>query len=124
MGYIKYSISVTTSGDARSNLEQKSLESAEKQELSIPMNIQLKYKQIIIRLFKAKNLVAMDDNGRSDPYVKFYLSDIEIKSKIVEKTLEPYFYQKLYLPTIYPSMAQKLKMVIKDRVYLNSKTFS
>lgn len=39
MGYVKYSVSVTTSGDARSNLEQKSLENAENQELTIPMNI-------------------------------------------------------------------------------------
>ena len=62
----------------------------------------------------------MDDNGSADPYVKFYLSDLEIKSKWLTKTLTPFFYQKLYLPTIIPSMTKNLKMTIKDYDKYNS----
>ncbi|NXU77604.1 MCTP1 protein, partial [Oreotrochilus melanogaster] len=44
---------------------------------------------VSITLIEGRELKAMDDNGLSDPYVKFRLGHQKYKSKIVPKTLNP-----------------------------------
>ncbi|XP_056322395.1 multiple C2 and transmembrane domain-containing protein 1 isoform X2 [Danio aesculapii] len=44
---------------------------------------------VSIRLIEGRNLIAMDQNGFSDPYVKFKLGPEKYKSKTIPKTLNP-----------------------------------
>ncbi len=60
------------------------------------------------------NIVKMDKKGGADPYVKFILGGLEIKTKKRTDTLNPKFYQILKIPTIFPTITQNLKMIFKD----------
>jgi hypothetical protein len=47
-----------------------------------------------IVLIEGSNLLSMDDNGLSDPYVKFRLENERYKSKIVRRTLNPRYLEQ------------------------------
>jgi Ca2+-dependent lipid-binding protein len=44
---------------------------------------------LLVHLQGGKNLISADINGLSDPYVLFRLGDVAIKSRVVEKSLNP-----------------------------------
>ncbi|XP_061762223.1 multiple C2 and transmembrane domain-containing protein 1-like isoform X6 [Nerophis ophidion] len=44
---------------------------------------------VSISLIEGRSLQPMDDNGRSDPYVKFKMGHQKYKSKVIPKTLNP-----------------------------------
>ncbi|XP_061906968.1 multiple C2 and transmembrane domain-containing protein 1 isoform X2 [Entelurus aequoreus] len=44
---------------------------------------------VSISLIEGRSLQPMDDNGRSDPYVKFRMGHQKYKSKVIPKTLNP-----------------------------------
>jgi len=44
---------------------------------------------LLVHLQRGKNLISADINGLSDPYVSFRLGDVTVKSRVVEKSLNP-----------------------------------
>lgn len=46
--------------------------------------------------------------------MKFYFGEIKIKTKTVENSLSPIFNQILYIPMIYPSIQDNIRMSFKD----------
>jgi Ca2+-dependent lipid-binding protein len=48
-------------------------------------------------LIEGNNLLSMDDNGLSDPYVKFKLENERYRSKTVRRTLNPRFLEQFQL---------------------------
>jgi hypothetical protein len=116
MGFIKFSACFDRVTQSHPNLEALSLghSNASFDLLAIPPEIKLQSKQLIIKVFKGKNIVPMDLDGSADPFVKFNIGGTKIKSNIKKSTLEPQFYQILYIPLLYPSVLEKMIMKFKD----------
>ena len=65
-----------------------------------------------IVLVEGNNLISMDDNGFSDPYVKFKLEGERYRSKTILRTLNPKFLEQFDL-YCYDSN----KMILQVSVY-------
>jgi len=55
------------------------------------------HRHLSIKLKEAKGIPAADTNGKSDPYVIITLNGQKKKSKTIEKTLEPKWYEDFRL---------------------------
>ncbi|XP_032671978.1 multiple C2 and transmembrane domain-containing protein isoform X2 [Odontomachus brunneus] len=71
---------------------------------------------VTIVLVEAKNLLPMDIDGLSDPYVKFRLGTEKYKSKVVNKTLNPVWLEQFDLHLYEdPYLGQELEVTVWDR---------
>ncbi|XP_071844692.1 multiple C2 and transmembrane domain-containing protein 1-like isoform X3 [Apostichopus japonicus] len=69
---------------------------------------------VTIVLLEGKNLISMDDNGLSDPYVKFKLDGEKFKSKVESKTLSPKWMEQFDLK-IYEDQSSILELSVWDK---------
>ncbi|XP_014664706.1 PREDICTED: multiple C2 and transmembrane domain-containing protein 1-like isoform X2 [Priapulus caudatus] len=69
---------------------------------------------VTIVLVEGKNLLPMDANGLSDPYVKFRLSNEKYKSKVAFKTLNPNWLEQFDLH-MFDDQSKQLEMTIWDK---------
>ncbi|XP_054875371.1 multiple C2 and transmembrane domain-containing protein 1 isoform X3 [Amphiprion ocellaris] len=69
---------------------------------------------VSIALIEGRNLIPMDDNGLSDPYVKFRLGPQKYKSKTVPKTLSPQWREQFDLH-LYEETGGVLEITVWDR---------
>lgn len=69
---------------------------------------------VTIVLVEGKNLLPMDENGTSDPYVKFLLGTEKYKSKIALKTLNPHWAEQFNLH-MYADQPKVLEMSVYDK---------
>lgn len=118
MGFIKYSVNFVRAGEKRTNLEEAYDPNMTRDalvNLDIPPEILMKQQQLIVHLYKGARIVKMDTVGAgADPYVKLDLGGLKIKTDYKKNQLEPVFAQKLFIPTIYPSVVDTLKLNFKD----------
>ncbi len=56
----------------------------------------------------------MDSDGKADPYVKFDLGGLKIRTEYKKTTLNPFYNKKLLIPTIYPTIVNSLRISFKD----------
>ncbi|XP_015119565.1 multiple C2 and transmembrane domain-containing protein isoform X3 [Diachasma alloeum] len=71
---------------------------------------------VTIVLVEAKNLIPMDIDGESDPYVKFRLGTEKYKSKVVNKTVNPVWLEQFDLHLYEdPYLGQELEVTVWDR---------
>ncbi|XP_076679174.1 multiple C2 domain and transmembrane region protein isoform X2 [Andrena cerasifolii] len=71
---------------------------------------------VTIVLVEAKNLLPMDIDGLSDPFVKFRLGTEKYKSKVVHKTLNPVWLEQFDLHLYEdPYLGQELEVTVWDR---------
>ncbi|XP_059155457.1 multiple C2 and transmembrane domain-containing protein 1-like isoform X7 [Physella acuta] len=75
--------------NAKRSLFRRSTRSTESATASKKLKMQLWNGVVNIILVEGSNLVSMDDNGLSDPYVKFKLGTEKYRSKFKSKTLNP-----------------------------------
>ncbi|ELT94467.1 hypothetical protein CAPTEDRAFT_227763 [Capitella teleta] len=68
---------------------------------------------VTIVLVEGKGLMAMDDNGYSDPYVKFRLGNERYKSKYKSKTLKPRWLERFDL-LMYDDQTSTLEISVWD----------
>nr|QEN96197.1 multiple C2 domain and transmembrane region protein 1b isoform 1 [Danio rerio] len=69
---------------------------------------------VSIRLIEGRNLIAMDQNGFSDPYVKFKLGPQKYKSKTIPKTLNPQWREQFDLH-LYDEEGRILEISVWDK---------
>ncbi|XP_008278984.1 multiple C2 and transmembrane domain-containing protein 1 isoform X2 [Stegastes partitus] len=69
---------------------------------------------VSIALIEGRNLIPMDPNGLSDPYVKFRLGPQKYKSKTVPKTLSPQWREQFDLH-LYEETGGILEITVWDR---------
>lgn len=70
---------------------------------------------VTIVLIEGKDLVAMDDNGLSDPYVRFQIGKERYKSKTKPKTLNPEWLEQFDMYLFDSSDSQILEIIVYDR---------
>ncbi|XP_069137876.1 LOW QUALITY PROTEIN: multiple C2 and transmembrane domain-containing protein 1-like [Argopecten irradians] len=68
---------------------------------------------VTIVLVEGRNLVPMDNNGYSDPYVKFRLGAEKYKSKFKTKTLNPKWLEQFDL-RMYDDQSRNLEITVYD----------
>lgn len=64
-------------------------------------------------LIEGNNLISMDDNGFSDPYVKFKLENERYRSRTIRRTLNPRFLEQFQL-YIYDNSKVNLNISVYD----------
>ncbi|XP_064475145.1 multiple C2 and transmembrane domain-containing protein 1-like isoform X2 [Ornithodoros turicata] len=69
---------------------------------------------INIVLVEGRNLLPMDENGYSDPYVRFKLGTEKYKSKTATKTLNPHWLEQFDLHS-YPDQPKTLEITVWDK---------
>ncbi|XP_072038092.1 multiple C2 and transmembrane domain-containing protein 1-like [Amphiura filiformis] len=69
---------------------------------------------VTMTLLEGKNLIPMDDNGLSDPYVKFKLGNEKYKSRVEPKTLNPKWMEQFDLH-LYDDLASGLEISVWDK---------
>lgn len=123
MGYVRLSINFVRSDQERATLlpldPNERANGSSIIDLSIPPQIKLDKKEIVICLYRGENIVKMDASyvgfgGKADPYVKIKLGGLTISSS-VKHDLNPTFMEKLCLPIIYPTFLNKLVLSFKDQ---------
>ena len=57
--------------------------------MSLPPEIKIEKKQLTIKVFLARNLIPMDMNKKSDPYLLFNFGDQVIKTEYKSNALNP-----------------------------------
>ena len=73
--------------------------------------------EITANIFQGKDLQPADENGLSDPYVKVVMAGIERETAIIERTLQPIWYQRLTIPIDLPrdlNLAPKITLLVFD----------
>ena len=58
-----------------------------------------------------------DENGLADPYVKVSLAGVERETAIIERTLQPIWYERINIPLDLPrnlDLAPKIVMLVYD----------
>ena len=132
MGFVKYSVNFVRAGEKRVNLESDydSGRGAKLKDLDLPPELTVKKRQIVVHLYRGGRIVKMDTMGEgADPYVKFDFGGLKIESDYKKGQLNPVFAQNLLIPTIYPTIVDKLHMKFKDydsvgsNEYIGSKSF-
>ncbi|KAL5004431.1 hypothetical protein ScPMuIL_017887 [Solemya velum] len=69
---------------------------------------------VTIALLEGRNLIPMDDNGLSDPYVKFRLGNEKYRSKHKSKTLNPKWFEQFDL-RLFDDQSNQLEITVYDR---------
>ncbi|XP_030832836.1 multiple C2 and transmembrane domain-containing protein 1 isoform X4 [Strongylocentrotus purpuratus] len=69
---------------------------------------------VTITLLEGRNMVPMDDNGLSDPYVKFKLGGEKWKSRVESKTLNPKWMEQFDL-RMYEEQSSSLEISVWDK---------
>ncbi|CAG4966061.1 unnamed protein product [Colias eurytheme] len=109
------STSITPSHCGRPPVELLQLEPDEGQRLREQQLRQYAFFQLRIHLKRGQNLVAMDKNGTSDPYIKFKVGGRLLhKSRIVYRDLNPVWDECFTVPIEDPFQPVQLKVFDYD----------
>ena len=72
--------------------------------------------QLFIGLYQARNLIASDETGLSDPYVAIQCCVITFKSEIITKRLNPFWNKGYLLDVTLPHPVCKIP--VSDQIFI------
>ncbi|XP_016302641.1 multiple C2 and transmembrane domain-containing protein 1-like isoform X1 [Sinocyclocheilus anshuiensis] len=103
----------------RSTEDREALRQAQQQQQNLRLSDMNRKSQlwrgiVSIRLIEGRNLIPMDQNGLSDPYVKFKLGPQKYKSKTIPKTLNPQWREQFDLH-LYDEEGGILEITVWDK---------
>ncbi|ESO89614.1 hypothetical protein LOTGIDRAFT_124931, partial [Lottia gigantea] len=111
MGYLILNCKIVPkSQEEKDQFFRKSMKSSDS---SKKLKSQIWSSVVTIVLVSGKNLVPMDDNGYSDPYVKFRLGNEKYKSKFKSKTLSPMWKEQFDL-RMFDDQTSQLEITVYD----------
>ncbi|KAH9520453.1 Multiple C2 and transmembrane domain-containing protein 1 [Bulinus truncatus] len=115
MGYILLTCSlVPKSQEGKEQIFRRSAKSTDSSSIvSKKIKMQLWNSVVNIILVEGSNLVSMDDNGLSDPYVKFKLGTEKYRSKVKPKTLNPSWLEQFDL-RLFDDQSSQLEISVYD----------
>lgn len=116
LGFLRLFIQVSSNS---SELESVAKSAKEMQRMRRQRSCQLWKSVLTVSLLEGTGLPAMDDNGKSDPYVKFKLGSQKYKSKVRTKTLNPVWKEQFEF-RMYDGDPTLLHIEVWDRDYAQS----
>ncbi|KAL6041498.1 FerI, variant 2 [Balamuthia mandrillaris] len=69
---------------------------------------------LVVTIVEARNLIAGDSNGLSDPYACLSVGKTKFKTKTIKKTLNPRWEESFFFTLPYPPEQQRLKLKVFD----------
>ena len=73
--------------------------------------------ELAANIYQGKDMQPADENGLADPYVKVSLAGVERETAIIERTLQPIWYERINIPLDLPrnlDLAPKIVMLVYD----------
>ncbi|KAH3839143.1 hypothetical protein DPMN_112567, partial [Dreissena polymorpha] len=116
MGVIRLQVTlIPRSQEEKEKFSKRStLKIMDKESAARKLKLQMWTNVVTIVLVEGRDLIPMDDNGLSDPYVKFKLGNERYKSKHKDKTLEPRWLEQFDL-RMFPGQTSHLEIVMYDK---------
>ncbi|KAK3606242.1 hypothetical protein CHS0354_037918 [Potamilus streckersoni] len=114
MGYLKLQVRLLPkSQEEKENYYKKSVRMPQSESASKKVKMQIWSGVVTIVLLEGHDLIPMDDNGLSDPYVRFRLGNEKYKSKFKSKTLNPKWLEQFDL-RMYEGQTSHLEITLYD----------
>lgn len=123
-GYVKASFHVARPGDNRVKLEDEpkldriNTIGKGSNQIMLPPQIKIQKQQVEIRVVRAERVVKMDfaviGTGTADPYMTFSFGGMTLKTKVCKDTLSPVWNQKILLPSLTPTINDRINVCLKD----------
>ena len=73
--------------------------------------------ELAANIYQGLNMQPADENGLADPYVKVSLGGVERETAVIERTLQPIWYERVTIPLDLPrdlTLAPKIVMLVYD----------
>ncbi|XP_052794649.1 multiple C2 and transmembrane domain-containing protein 1-like isoform X4 [Mya arenaria] len=114
MGVVRLQVTlIPKSHEDREQYFRKTVKMTEKESMARKLKMQMWTNVVTVILVEGRDLIPMDDNGLSDPYVKFKLGNEKYKSKHKYKTLCPRWLEQFDL-RMYQGQTSHLEMIVYD----------
>ncbi|KAL4227592.1 Multiple C2 and transmembrane domain-containing protein 2 [Mactra antiquata] len=114
MGYIMIQVTLLPkSQEDREQYFKRTIKLTDKESQARKLKMQMWTGVVTVVLVEGRDLIPMDDNGLSDPYVKFKLGNEKYRSKHKYKTLNPRWLEQFDL-RMYQGQTSHLEIVMYD----------
>lgn len=113
-GFIRFSLSFTLASEEQKDLEELSLKIPQTPNIEFPPSIHPKNMQMIIKIYNGRKIYGIESTGKSDPVIKVDLGGVKAQVKHIMQTIDPNFYQTLYLRFFEPTLIDRVLLKLYD----------
>uniref|UniRef100_A0A8C9SUQ4 Myoferlin n=1 Tax=Scleropages formosus TaxID=113540 RepID=A0A8C9SUQ4_SCLFO len=131
-GYLKVSLFIVGTGDEPpvENRERREDQDDIESNLLLPAGVTLRWVTLTLKVFRAEDIPQMDDafsqtvkevfggegdrKNLVDPFMEVQFAGKKLRTKIIEKNANPEWNQLLNLQVKFPSVCERLKLIVFD----------